>query len=332
MYYTKNYLLAPSFDNNCFFVLVHDEKGFIPKCRINLSNDIKIVTTPISDGIFLNILDGKELIRFRIKRNGEPEEIRHNFYPSTIDTQLCEPVYFEKYDKRYLITYLQTTSEILVVDISKKDVINREILRYPVGNEKVELLAGADQVILYTKSGELVIIPITDPMTNNISNAVKLSNYSGLAFKPVFRDNHLHLFCKSGQTLTYYKINTLGSEVANKYMKVDDDFPVNFNFPLFQDAHFLLPFNQGKNFIKIIPNHIALMEKEDRYSPNHFLIIDNNSYMLSNDHQTILRVGGTIDSPFTGGMKEINVINSFCYGGNKIFIQTDDNIYIKSVF
>lgn len=79
MSYINNYLLIPSFDDNCYYIFIWDGKEFIQKWQIKLSSEIKIVSTPISDGIFLNILDGNEIIRFRIKRNGESEEFRHTF-------------------------------------------------------------------------------------------------------------------------------------------------------------------------------------------------------------------------------------------------------------
>ena len=331
MYFLNNHLLVPSFDDNCYYIFFWDGKEFIQKWKIDLECELKIVSTPISDGIFLNILAGNEIIRFRIKRNGEKEEFRHTFYPATINTLLADPIFYEKGLARYLITYLNTTSELLLIDISKKDVINKTFIKYPFQNDKIGLVTGTDRVFLYTNAGEIVIIPLIDLLKANILNATKLQKYPDFAFKPVFRDNHIHLFCKENKTLYYNKLDVFGNVIASNKTNVDE-LPTDFNYPILKDSHFLLPFNNGESLIKIFSNLIDCVNCTVKYSPNHYLVIENTSFMLSSNYESLIRVDNQTPSTFTAGMGNINVINDLCYGDGNIFIQTENKIYIKTTF
>lgn len=334
MCYSNSILLIPSFDDQAYKVVSSDGNNISWKDPVAVGSGICNATTPLFDGIYFNIIDGNKLIRMRLRRSGQTDTNTNDIYRQNIDVKLPEPVFFNLESGRHLITYYKEASEFIVVNISHSSTINFVNLRYMLSSsqEEVFLLAGSESLFLYTRSGQIVEFPLQDLIVGKTSDSHTYSGFGPLAFRPVYRNETLHVFYENNHQLEYHQYIKNGYQrSAKKKTHKASGFPSAFQFPLIKQGKFIIPANNGQEIVEFHPNYVNSSKVPNVYTTGHFIVSEDEVYILSSNMSQLHKLDTKLSSPVTG-MTAPQVINTLRYGDGNIFIQTTDKIFIKRKF
>jgi len=334
MCYNNSILLVPSFQDQAFKVVTSDGNIISWRDPVAVGSGICNATTPLFDGIYFNIIDGNKLIRVRVRRSGQTDTNINDIYSQIINVKLPEPVFFDLDSGRYLITYYKEASEFLVVDISHSSTINFATHRYALSGsqEEVFLLAGDESLFLYMRSGQIVEFPLQDLIEGKTSDSHAYSGFGTLAFRPVYRNETLHVFYENNHQLEYHQYIQNGYQRSTKKKTHKaSGFPSVFQFPLIKQGKFIIPASNGQEIVEFHPDFVNSRKLPDVYATGHFIASDDEVYILSSTMSQLHKLDTVLSSPVTG-MTAPRVINTLRYGDGRIFIQTSDKIFIKGKF